>query len=100
MASYTATWGASFLILAQPPTYPAIPIDASAIVHAHHEANHAILVHNFVAYKAAQSFTFKFICNVTNELCTVTSATPNPSTPMQLLSSYSITLTPPVTASI
>ena len=31
---YTATWGAKFPIPARPPAYPAIPDDASAIVHA------------------------------------------------------------------
>ena len=39
---YTATWGAAFPIPPRPPTYPAIPDDASAVVRARREAQHAI----------------------------------------------------------
>ena len=53
-ASYTATWGMAFPIPQRPPTYPNVPDNATAVVRAHREAEHAILVKDFATYKATE----------------------------------------------
>ncbi len=68
MASYTATWGAPFPIPACPPAYPAIPDDATAVVRARREAQHAIRVRDFALYEAAERATAKFIRDNVDEL--------------------------------
>jgi hypothetical protein len=52
--SYTAMWGAAFPIPARPPTYPGVADDATQVVRAREEANHAVLVKDFAAYEAAK----------------------------------------------
>ncbi len=52
--TYTATWGNPFPIPPRPPTYPAVPDDATAVVRARREAEHAILVRDFATYEAAE----------------------------------------------
>ena len=42
--AYAARWGANFPVPNRPPTYPAIPDDATLVVRARREAKHAVLV--------------------------------------------------------
>jgi hypothetical protein len=67
-ASYTAMWGASFPIPACPPAYPPIPDDATAIVRAYSEANHAILIRDYASYEAAERAVAKFIHDSVDEI--------------------------------
>jgi hypothetical protein len=67
-ASYTTTWGAAFPILARPPAYPAINDNASAVVRARREAEHAIMVKDYATYNAAEWATAKFIRNAVNKI--------------------------------
>ena len=52
--AYTTTWGEAFPIPARPPAYPAIADDASAVVCARREAEHAILVRDYASYNVAE----------------------------------------------
>ena len=67
-ASYMATWGTPLPILVQPPAYPPVPNNASAIVRARHEAVHVIRVHDFISYEAAERAMAKFIRDSIKEL--------------------------------
>jgi len=51
--SYTSTWGAAFPIPDRPPTYPVIANDATPVVRARAEAEHAVLVRDYALFKAA-----------------------------------------------
>eukprot|EP00804_Cyclotella_cryptica_P026728 CCRYP_007947-RA/>CCRYP_007947-RA protein AED:0.48 eAED:0.48 QI:0/-1/0/1/-1/1/1/0/64 len=51
---YTATWGGTIPPLPCPPAYPIINDAATAVIQAHREAEHAIIVHDFASYKAAE----------------------------------------------
>jgi hypothetical protein len=66
--TYTMTWGDPFPIPPQPPTYPAVPDDATAVVRTRREAKHAILVRDFATYEAAERATAKFLCNAVDEI--------------------------------
>jgi hypothetical protein len=66
--SYTATWGAAFPIPPRPPTYLAITDDASAVVRACREAQHAIKERDYASYGAAERATAKFICNAVDKI--------------------------------
>ena len=66
--AYTTTWGAAFPIPARPPAYPAIADDASAVVRARREAEHAILVRDYASYDAAERATAKFIREAVDEI--------------------------------
>jgi hypothetical protein len=59
--AYTTCWGANFPVPNQPPTYPAIPDNATPVVRACREAKHAVLVKDSAAYEAAERATAKFI---------------------------------------
>ena len=67
-ASYTATWGAPFPIPARPPTYPVVADDATAVVRARSEADHAVRVRDFASYEAAERATAKFIRDAIDEI--------------------------------
>ena len=67
-AAYTTTWGAAFPVPLRPPAYPAIADDASAVVRARGEAQHAILVKDFASYEAAERATAKFIRDAVEEI--------------------------------
>lgn len=67
-APYTATWGAAFPIPPRPPAYPAIADNASAVVRARAEAEHAILVRDFASYDAAERAVAKFIRDAVDEI--------------------------------
>ena len=67
-ASYITTWGDAFPIPPRPPAYPAIADDASAVVRARREAEHAILVRDYASYDAAERATAKFIRDAVDEL--------------------------------
>jgi hypothetical protein len=66
--TYTVTWHAAFPMPVRPPTYPAIPDAATAVVRAREEANHAVLVKDYAAYEAAERATSKFIRDNVDEL--------------------------------
>jgi hypothetical protein len=66
--TYTATWGNPFPIPPRPPTYPAVPDDATAVVRARREAEHAILVRDFATYEAAEWATAKFLRDAIDEI--------------------------------
>ncbi len=66
-ASYTTTWGNPFPIPPHPPAYPAITDDASAIICAWYEAEHALLVRDYASYDMADWAATKFICHATDE---------------------------------
>ena len=51
-AVYLIWWGVPFPIPVCPPAYPAIPNDATAIVHVRSEAEHTIIVKDFAADEA------------------------------------------------
>eukprot|EP00804_Cyclotella_cryptica_P027250 CCRYP_014351-RA/>CCRYP_014351-RA protein AED:0.45 eAED:0.45 QI:0/-1/0/1/-1/1/1/0/135 len=65
---YTATWGAQFPPPPRPPAYPIIDDAATAVVRAHREAKHAILVRDFASYEAAKRATAKFIHDAVDEI--------------------------------
>jgi hypothetical protein len=65
--SYTTTWGAAFPIPPRPPTYPAIADDASAVVCARREAQHAIKERDYASHEAAERAAAKFIRDAVNE---------------------------------
>jgi hypothetical protein len=67
-ASNTATWGVPFPIPAQPPTYPVVANDATPVVRARAEAEHAVLVHDYASFEAAEHATAKFIREAVDEL--------------------------------
>ena len=67
-ASYTATWGTPFPIPPRPPAYPAIADDASAVIRARREAEHALLVRDYASYDAAERAAAKFIRDATDEI--------------------------------
>jgi hypothetical protein len=67
-ATYTATWHNPFPIPNRPPTYPAIPDAATAVVRAREEAMHAVLVKDYAAFEAAERATAKFIRDNVDEL--------------------------------
>ena len=67
-ASYTHTWGAAFTVPARPPAYPVIANDATPVVRARSEAEHAVLVRDFASYEAAERATAKFIRDAVDEL--------------------------------
>ena len=67
-ASYTTTWGAAFPLPPRPPAYPAIADDASAVVRARREAQHAIKVRDYASYDAAERATAKFIRDNVDEI--------------------------------
>ena len=66
--SYTTTWGTPFPIPPRPPAYPAIADDASAVVRARWEAEHAILVKDYASYDAAERAAAKFIRDAVDEI--------------------------------
>jgi len=65
---YTATWGAAFPIPPRPPPYPAIPDDASAVVRARREKEHAILEQDYASHEAAERAVAKFIREAVDEI--------------------------------
>jgi len=67
-AAYTTTWGAPFPIPPRPPAYPAIADNASAVVRARAEAEHAILVRDYASYDAAERAVAKFIRDAIDEI--------------------------------
>ena len=67
-ASYTATWGAAFPIPDRPPANPPVPDDASAVVRARREAEHAVRVRDFASYEAAERAAAKFIRDAVDEM--------------------------------
>ena len=67
-ATYTTTWGAAFPIPNRPPTYPAIANDATAVVRARSEAEHAVRVRDYASYEAAERATAKFIRDSVDEI--------------------------------
>ena len=66
--SYTNTWGAAFVIPNRPPAYPVIANDATAVVRARSEAEHAVLKRDFASYEAAERAAAKFIRDAVDEL--------------------------------
>jgi hypothetical protein len=68
VATYMARWGEAFPIPARPPAYPAIPDDATAVVRARREAEHALKVADFASYEAAERAVAKFIRDAVDEL--------------------------------
>lgn len=66
--AYAARWGAVFPIPVRPPTYPAIPDDATPVVRARREAEHAVRVKDYAAYEAAERAVAKFIRDAVNEI--------------------------------
>ena len=67
-ATYTARWGEAFPIPNKPNTYPAIPDDATPVVRARLEAEHAIIVRDYASYEAAERAAAKFIRDNVDEL--------------------------------
>lgn len=67
-ASYTATWGSAFTIPLRPPAYPDIPNDATPVVRARREAEHAVLIRDYASYEAAERATAKFIRDAVDDL--------------------------------
>ena len=67
-AAYMATWGTPFPIPPRPPAYPAIADDASAVIRARREAEHALLVRDYASYDAAERAAAKFIRDATDEI--------------------------------
>ncbi len=67
-ATYTARWGAAFPIPNKPALYPAIPDDATPVVRARREAEHAITVRDYDSYEAAERAVAKFIRDNVDEL--------------------------------
>jgi len=67
-ATYTARWHEPFPTPARPPAYPAIPNDATAVVRARSEAEHAITVKDFASYEAAERAVAKFIREAVDEV--------------------------------
>ena len=68
VATYTARWGEAFPTPTRPPPYPAIPDDATAVVRARREAEHALRVADFASYEAAERAVAKFIRDAVDEL--------------------------------
>ncbi len=66
--SYTTTWGNPFPIPPRPPAYPAIAYDASAVIRAQCEAEHALLVRDYTFYGAAKRAAAKFIRDATDKI--------------------------------
>ena len=66
--TYAETWGAPFPIPACPPAYPMVADDASAVVRARREAEHAILVKDYATYETAERATAKFIRDMVDEM--------------------------------
>jgi hypothetical protein len=66
--AYTACWGTAFPIPVRPPMYPAIPDDATPVVRARREAEHAVRVMDCTAYEAAKRAVAKFIRDAVNEI--------------------------------
>ena len=66
--SYMATWGTPFPPPPCPPAYPIIDNVATAVIRAHREAEHAILVCDFASYEAAECATAKFIRKAVDEI--------------------------------
>jgi hypothetical protein len=60
--------GDPFPIPPQPPTYPAVPDNATAVLRAWREAKHAILVRDFATYEAAKRSTAKFLRDAVDEI--------------------------------
>ena len=67
-AAYTNTWGTAFPIPVRPPAYPVIANDATAVIRARTEAEHAVRVRDFASYEAAERAAAKFIRDAVNEL--------------------------------
>lgn len=67
-ATYATTWHAPFPVPQRPPPYPAIADNASAVVRARGEAEHAILVKDYAVHEAAERATSKFIRDMVDEL--------------------------------
>jgi hypothetical protein len=65
---YAATWGANFPIPAQPPTYPVIANDATPVVRARAEAEHAVFVRDYASFEAPKHTMAKFIRDAVDEL--------------------------------
>ena len=65
---YIARWGAAFPIPVWPPSCPAIPNDATPVVRARREAEHAVRVQDFASYEAAERATAKFIRDAVDEI--------------------------------
>ena len=68
LAAYIATWGQPFPIPAQPPAYPAIADNATAVVRARSEAEHALLLQDYASYDAAERAVAKFIREAVDEI--------------------------------
>ena len=68
VALYMATWGQAFLPPARPPAYPIIADDASAVVRARSEAQHARLVADYESWDAAERAVSKFIREAIDEV--------------------------------
>ena len=68
VAVYMATWGQAFVPPARPPAYPVIADDASAVVRARSEAQHARLVADYESWDAAERAVSKFIREAIDEV--------------------------------
>ncbi len=62
------TWGTAFPIPNRPPTYPVIANNATPVVRARSEAEHAVLVRNYASFEAAEQATPKFIRDLVDKL--------------------------------
>ena len=68
LATYIATWGQAFPIPVQPPAYPAIADNATAVVRARSEAEHALLLQDYASYEAAERAVAKFTREAVDEI--------------------------------
>ena len=66
--SYTNMWGAAFPIPARPPAYPVIADDATPVVRARSEAEHAIRVKDYASFEAVGRACAKFIRDAVDEI--------------------------------
>jgi hypothetical protein len=66
--AYTATWHEPFPKPAQPAAYPAIADDATPVVRARSEANHARIIRDYKSYDAAERAVAKFIREAVDEV--------------------------------
>ena len=67
-ALYQARWANPFPIPIRPPAYPAIADDATPVVRARREAEHAILTRDYTSYEAAERAVAKFIRDAVDEV--------------------------------
>ena len=68
VALYTATWGQAFVPPPRPPAYPVTADDASAVVRARSEAQHACLIADYESWDAAKRAVSKCIREAIDEV--------------------------------